>query len=401
MRADGRTAEQMRPLKITPDFISTAEGSVLIELGNTRVICTATVDDGVPSFLKGSGKGWITSEYGMLPRATEERTPREAARGKQSGRTLEIQRLIGRSLRSVTDQEALGERTVWLDCDVIQADGGTRTASITGAFVALALAFERLVAAGILKSSPLIDSVAATSVGIVDDRALLDLAYEEDSRAEVDMNVVMTGGGHFVEIQATAEGRAFSGSEMQDLLALAAAGIRRLTEEQRAILDAESLPAFEESAPTFAENAAGKALHYSRLQEGLVFADDSGLVVPALSGAPGVHSARYAGADATNSQRIEKLLGELRGKTGEERSAHFVCAIALAKRGRAVAIVTDRADGQVLEAPRGSGGFGYDPVFYFPAARETFAELSAEEKNRHSHRGKAFRKLLAVLSSML
>jgi len=235
-RGDGRNPDQMRPLKITPDFIATAEGSVLIELGGTRVICTATVDDGVPGFLKGSGKGWVTSEYGMLPRATEERTPREAARGKQSGRTLEIQRLIGRSLRAATDQEALGERTVWIDCDVIQADGGTRTASITGAFVALALAFERLVAAGILKSSPLIDTVAATSVGIVDDRALLDLAYEEDSRAEVDMNVVMTGTGDFVEIQASAEGRPFTGSEMQDLLALAATGIRRLTEDQLAVL---------------------------------------------------------------------------------------------------------------------------------------------------------------------
>src|SRR2546427_5436946 len=234
VRVDGRTADQMRPLKITPDFISTAEGSVLIELGNTRVICTATVDDGVPGFLKGSGKGWVTSEYGMLPRATEERTTREAARGKQSGRTLEIQRLIGRSLRAVTDQEALGERTVWLDCDVIQADGGTRTASITGAFVAMALAFERMVAAGMLKRSPLIDTVAATSVGIVDDRALLDLVYEEDARAEVDMNVVMTGSGHFVEIQSTAEGRPFSGSEMQDLLALAAAGSRRVTGEQTA-----------------------------------------------------------------------------------------------------------------------------------------------------------------------
>ena len=241
MRADGRAADQMRPLTLTPDFISTAEGSVLIELGKTRVICTATVDDGVPTFLKGSGKGWVTSEYGMLPRATEDRTPREASRGKQSGRTLEIQRLIGRSLRAVTDQESLGERTVWLDCDVIQADGGTRTASITGAFVALALAFERLVASGILKSSPLIDTVAATSVGIVNDRALLDLAYEEDSRAEVDMNVVMTGSGHFVEIQATAEGRPFSGSEMQDLLALAAAGIRRLNEAQRLVLPAKSV----------------------------------------------------------------------------------------------------------------------------------------------------------------
>ncbi len=241
MRSDGRGVDQIRSLVLTPDYISTAEGSVLIELGKTRVICTATVGDGVPSFLKGSGKGWVTSEYGMLPRATEERTPREASRGKQSGRTLEIQRLIGRSLRAVTDQEALGERTVWLDCDVIQADGGTRTASITGAFVALALAMERLVAAGILKSSPLIDSVAATSVGIVDDRPLLDLSYEEDARAEVDMNVVMTGRGDFVEIQATAEGRPFSGGEMQDLLALAAAGIRRITDAQRAVLPAKYL----------------------------------------------------------------------------------------------------------------------------------------------------------------
>jgi ribonuclease PH len=189
----------MRALKITPDFISTAEGSVLIELGKTRVICTASVNDGVPGFLKGAGKGWVTGEYGMLPRATEERTAREAARGKQSGRTQEIQRLIGRSLRAITDQEALGERTVWLDCDVIEADGGTRTTSITGAFIAFALAMERMVAAGILKSSPLIDTVAATSVGIVDDLALLDLMYEEDSRAEVDMNVVMTGGGDFVK----------------------------------------------------------------------------------------------------------------------------------------------------------------------------------------------------------
>jgi ribonuclease PH len=241
MRGDGRSADQMRELKITPDFISQAEGSVLIELGKTRVICTATVDDGVPSFLKGTGKGWVTSEYGMLPRATEERTAREATRGKQTGRTLEIQRLIGRSLRAVMDQESLGERTVWIDCDVIEADGGTRTASITGAFVALAMAMERLVMSGILKRSPLIDSVAATSVGIVDDAALLDLCYEEDSRAEVDMNVVMTGSGDFVEIQATAEGRAFSGSEMQDLLALGAAGIRRLADEQRALLPGKFL----------------------------------------------------------------------------------------------------------------------------------------------------------------
>jgi len=241
MRNDGRRADQLRRLKITPDFISQAEGSVLIELGKTRVISTASVTDGVPGFLKGSGKGWVTSEYGMLPRATEERTPREASRGKQSGRTLEIQRLIGRSLRAVTDQEALGERTVWIDCDVIEADGGTRTASITGAFVALALAMERLVAAGMLKTSPLIDSVAATSVGIVDDVSLLDLCYEEDARAEVDMNVVMTGSGDYVEIQATAEGRPFAGAEMQDLLSLAGAGIRFLSEEQLTVLPANFL----------------------------------------------------------------------------------------------------------------------------------------------------------------
>jgi len=203
------------------------------------VICTATVSDGVPQFLKGSGKGWVTGEYGMLPRATEQRTQRESSRGKQSGRTLEIQRLIGRSLRAVTDAERLGERTVWLDCDVIQAGGGTRTASITGAYIALALAMERLVTAGMLKTVPLVDSVAATSVGVVDGVALLDLAYEEDSRAEVDMNVVMTGSGKFVEVQATAEGQPFGGAELQDLLALAAAGIRRMTEYQSKLVQTD------------------------------------------------------------------------------------------------------------------------------------------------------------------
>jgi ribonuclease PH len=236
LRADGRAPEDLRPVKITPDFIPTAEGSVLIEAGQTRVIVTASVEDGVPSFLKGTGKGWVTGEYGMLPRATEDRTPRESARGRQSGRTLEIQRMIGRTLRAVTDLKALGERTVWLDCDVIQADGGTRTASVTGAFVALALALERMVAAGMLRAVPLVDSLAATSVGIVDDQLLLDLAYEEDSRAQVDMNVVMTGSGRFVEVQASAEGRTYTERELQQLLALAAGGIRRLSEAQQELL---------------------------------------------------------------------------------------------------------------------------------------------------------------------
>lgn len=238
MRSDGRAWDQLRPVKLTPDFVPVAEGSVLIEIGQTRVICTATLDDGVPSFLKGTGKGWVTAEYGMLPRATEQRTPRESTRGRQSGRTLEISRLIGRSLRAVTDQQKLGERTVWVDCDVIQADGGTRTASITGAYVALAMAFERMVATGILRALPLVDSVAATSVGLIMCDPMLDLCYEEDSRAEVDMNVVMTGSGKFVEVQATAEGRPFSGGELDQLLNLAALGIRNLSEHQRSLVPA-------------------------------------------------------------------------------------------------------------------------------------------------------------------
>jgi ribonuclease PH len=236
VRSDSRAATQMRPIKLTPDFVSTAEGSVLIEAGRTRVVATATIEDGVPQFLKGQSKGWITSEYGMLPRATDKRTPREAARGKQTGRTQEIQRLIGRALRAVTNLEALGERTVWIDCDVIEADGGTRTASISGAFVALALAFGRMKAAGILRFVPLEDSVAAISVGIVKEELLLDLAYEEDSQAQVDMNVVMTGSGRLVEVQATAEGRSFSADELQQMLHLAATGIRQVTEAQQELL---------------------------------------------------------------------------------------------------------------------------------------------------------------------
>jgi ribonuclease PH len=236
LRTEDRATDDLRPVKITPDFITTAEGSVLIEAGQTRVIVTATIEDGVPSFLKGSGKGWITSEYGMLPRATDQRTAREASRGKQSGRTQEIQRLIGRSLRAVADLKAMGERTMWIDCDVIQADGGTRTASITGAYVAMARAFERLVATGIIRNVPLRDSVAAVSVGIVNDQLLLDLDYEEDSQAQVDMNVVMTGKGRFVEVQATAEGRPYTAKELQQLLELASHGIERLMEVQRGLI---------------------------------------------------------------------------------------------------------------------------------------------------------------------
>jgi ribonuclease PH len=213
-----------------------AEGSVLIESGNTRVICSASVEDRVPPFLRNSGKGWVTAEYGMLPRATSTRTQREAAAGKVGGRTQEIQRLIGRSLRSVTHLPALGERTIWIDCDVIQADGGTRTASITGAFVALALSLEKLRDRGTLANVPLIDYVAATSVGIVDGEALLDLAYDDDSRAQVDMNVVKTGSGQFIEVQGTAEGLPFGRDSLNALLDLADRGIMQLIEKQKAIV---------------------------------------------------------------------------------------------------------------------------------------------------------------------
>ena len=237
-RSDNRAPDQMRPVKITPNFISVAEGSALIEVGNTRVICTATIDEAVPAWMRNSGKGWITSEYGMLPRSTLTRTAREASKGKPSGRTQEIQRLIGRSLRAVVDLKQLGERTIWIDCDVIQADGGTRTASITGAFVALGIALSRLVEAGTLKSVPLRDFVAATSVGIVDGEILLDLAYDEDSRAEVDMNFVMTGTGKMIELQATAEQVPFDDAQLQRMMQLARKGVLDLIAQQHALLPA-------------------------------------------------------------------------------------------------------------------------------------------------------------------
>jgi ribonuclease PH len=232
-RTDQRSHDQLRPVKVTPDYLKTAEGSVLIEMGNTRVLCAASVEDSVPGFLRGGGKGWVTAEYSMLPRATSTRTVREVSKGRASGRTMEIQRLIGRSLRSVVDLGILGERSIILDCDVLQADGGTRTAAITGAYVALSLAIRKLVKAGMLRKSPLIDSVAATSVGIVKGTAMLDLCYEEDSQAEVDMNVVMTGKGKFVEVQATAEKTAFDDAQLAALLALARAGIGELSLIQR------------------------------------------------------------------------------------------------------------------------------------------------------------------------
>ena len=322
----------------------TAEGSALIKVGNTHVLCAATVEDTVPPFLRNSGKGWVTAEYSMLPRATAKRTPREVTKGRPSGRTHEIQRLIGRSMRAAVDMTALGERTVIIDCDVIQADGGTRTASVTGAFVAMAMAFRQLRKYGVLKSNPLREYVAATSVGLVGGVPMLDLCYEEDSQADVDMNVVMTGAGQFVEVQATAEHDAVrrradgandgAGAHRHRGTGAEAAGDhRRLTRlycatgnagklrefrmaADSARVEIELLPAYRqlpaavEDGATFEENAIKKALHYGPHADGLLFADDSGLEVEALGGAPGVYSARFSGPHATDDSQQPPAAGE-------------------------------------------------------------------------------------------
>ena len=237
-RTDGRADNELRAVKIMPGYLPYAEGSVLIEMGQTRVICSASVEERVPPFLRNKGQGWITAEYAMLPRATQQRTPRETGRGGPSGRTHEIQRLIGRSLRAVTDMTALGERTITLDCDVLQADGGTRTAAVTGAYVALALANQALLKSNKISRTAVTNEVAAISVGIVGSTALLDLKYDEDSQAEVDMNVICTGDGRFIEVQGTAEREPFSQAQLDELLALAASGIRTLVVRQREALNA-------------------------------------------------------------------------------------------------------------------------------------------------------------------
>ena len=420
----------MRPVEIVTDYLMTAEGSALIKVGNTHVLCAATVEDTVPQFLRNSGKGWVTAEYSMLPRATAKRTPREVTKGRPSGRTHEIQRLIGRSLRSVVDMAALGERTVMIDCDVLQADGGTRTASITGAFVALALALRQLVRYGALKAMPLRDYVAATSVGLVGGVPMLDLCYEEDSQADVDMNVVMTGAGRFVEVQATAEHTPFDDEQMGRLIALARGGIAgadRDSEEGRADLirlycatgnpgklrefrlaaghapvEIELLPGFREhSAVRGGRRHVRRERHPSRRgttgrhAPGLLFADDSGLEVDALGGAPGVYSARFSGPHATDAANNRLLLEKLRGVAN--RAARFVCAIALVEGERVCGVYRGAVEGVILDEPRGSGGFGYDPLFYYPPFGCTFGEAADERKFSVSHRGQA---LLAMLREL-
>ncbi len=236
-RRENREADEMRPARLITDYLLTAEGSAIIEVGNTRVLCAASIEETVPQFLRGTGKGWVTAEYSMLPRATATRTPREVVKGRPTGRTLEIQRLIGRSLRTAVDLQALGERSIIIDCDVLQADGGTRTASITGAYVALVIALRKLVSFGKLKTIPIKEFVAATSVGVVRGEVMLDLNYEEDSQAEVDMNVVMTGSGQFVELQATGEKTPFNDAQLMAMVSMASRGVRDLIEIQKEALD--------------------------------------------------------------------------------------------------------------------------------------------------------------------
>ena len=436
MRTDGRQPDEKRPVKIDIDFVRTAYGSCLIATGNTRVICTASVEETVPPFLKGQGKGWVTAEYAMLPASTGERKKRDGI--KKDGRSVEIQRLIGRALRQAVDLEKLGERTITLDCDVLEADGGTRTASITGAMVALTCAVDRLVREKKLLVSPVIHQVAAVSAGIVEDVPCLDLCYQEDSHAQVDMNFVMNEKGEFIELQGTGEGRAFTGTELETLMSYGAKGIRELMDAQREALgeraaqiapkplllaatgnehklrelrdmfrdfytiapmtDAGFFGPIDENASTFAGNAAIKAEAVCEATGLPAIADDSGLEVDALDGEPGVHSARYAGEHGNDEANNDLLLSRLEGKT--DRSAAFRCALALKLPGKETMIAEGKCPGTILYERRGTGGFGYDPLFLYEPMGKTYAEMNETEKNGISHRARAAEKMREIMAAL-
>ena len=441
MSDTGRKADEMRAVRIIPDYTTMAAGSVLIECGRTRVICTASVQNDVPPFLRGKGTGWLTAEYAMLPGATPQRKARDGV--KKDGRSVEIQRLIGRSLRAACDLGRLGERTIYIDCDVIQADGGTRTASITGAFAALCLAVDKLMKTGELKDSPIIRQVAAISVGVIDDVCTLDLEYAQDSRAQVDMNVVMTrdakGELGYVEVQGTGEHKCYSKKELDTLLTLAEGGILKLMDAQREALgeraevickkpllvlasnnfgklrelramlgdrfDVRSMREMgepvdvEETGETFEENALIKARALMDMYHVATLADDSGLCVDALGGRPGVYSARYCGVHGDDEANNQLLLKELENVDDEKRTAHYGAAIALCRPGREPLIVYGRCNGRILREYRGEGGFGYDPLFFSDDLGETFAEAEPERKNGVSHRANAIRLLLEKLEA--
>ena len=438
METINRAPDELRMVRILPDYTEMAAGSVLICCGRTRVICTASVQEGVPSFLRGKGKGWLTAEYAMLPGSTPQRKQRDGV--KKDGRGVEIQRLIGRSLRAACDLCRLGERTVYIDCDVIQADGGTRTAAITGAFAALCIAVDRLIEQGTLVDSPIIRQVAAVSVGVIDDVCTLDLEYAQDSRAQVDMNIVMTRDGRgnlgFVEVQGTGEGRSYTRAELDRLLALGEKGCLELMDAQREALgsragvicqkprlvlasnnfgklrelrqllgdrfDVRSMRELgvetdvEETGETFEENALIKAKALMDICHCATLADDSGLCVDQLDGRPGVHSARYCGVHGDDEANNRLLLKELADKPTPHK-AHYGAAVALCRPGREPVIVYGRCEGEIIGEYRGEGGFGYDPLFLSDDLGVTFAEAEPEAKNGVSHRARAIRKLIEAL----
>ncbi len=422
MRIDQRANDALRPVVFTRNYIMHPAGAVLVEMGHTKVICTASVEEKVPGFLKGKGSGWVTAEYSMLPGSTGMRKSRNTK--GIDGRSQEIQRLIGRSLRSVVDLEALGERTIWIDCDVIQADGGTRTASITGAFVALNDAVNHLIETGALKASPIRTQVAAVSVGIVGGEPMLDLCYEEDSCAQVDMNVIMTGEGEWIELQGTGEERPFTQAQLMTLLELGSKGVQSLIEAQTAVMpvrqqvvlasnnahkvdEIKSILAplgydvlsmkdiglgdmdIEETGTTFSENALIKARAVAEKVDAWVLADDSGLEVDYLNGAPGVYSARYAGEPKCDARNNLKLLSALKDLPREERKARFVTVLTLLTKEGDVIETRGEVLGTIGTKPMGENGFGYDPLFFCDEVGKTFAQLSASEKNALSHRARA------------
>lgn len=430
MRIDGRKNNQSRNIKIIKNYTMHAEGSVLYCQGNTKVLCNATVEDRVPPHVLGSGRGWVTAEYSMLPRATLTRNQRDVSKLKLSPRSTEIQRLIGRALRGCIDLEKLGERSIVVDCDVIQADGGTRCASITGGFIALCLAIKKLMKDGLLLQNPITKQVAALSVGIVGKDAVCDLCYEEDCRAGTDMNVVMTSNGGFIEVQGTAEHAELTRDELNSLLDIAKEGLDPIFAYQRAVLEDSFLIATnnahkveefkkifdslnlklvtpkqlgvvcdpDENGDTFKENAMIKARAFYNMTGLATVADDSGLCVNALDGAPGIYSARYGNKD-DDTQRLEFLLENMKDKT--DRSAYFTSAIACVLSDADSFALEGRCAGTITEAPSGECGFGYDPVFLPDGFSETFAKMSGEQKNKISHRAVALCKFADALKEKI
>ncbi|MCJ0536732.1 ribonuclease PH [Enterococcus cecorum] len=437
MRHDGRQVNDLRKIDIQTNVFKHPEGSVVISFGDTQVICSATIEESVPPFLRGSETGWVSAEYSMLPRATNTRNRRESSKGILSGRTMEIQRLIGRSLRAVVDLEKLGERSIIVDCDVIQADGGTRTASITGAFVALQLAINKLMQTGELSENPIKEHLAAISVGILeDDSYAVDLDYIEDSACQVDMNLVMTESGRFVEIQGTGEEATFDGDQLNHLLHYGKEAIESLIAYQKEALyvqntakdavadktimiatgnmgkakefekmfakagyqiktmkDFPELPEVQETGQTFEENARLKAETIANILQCPVLADDSGLTVDALGGMPGIYSARFAGEQKSDASNNAKLLHELTDVADENRTAQFHCTLVFAAPQKESLVVEGIWNGRIARIPRGENGFGYDPLFIVDCLEKTSAELTPEEKNEISHRGQAMKKL--------